>query len=425
MSLNVSPPAKPACSRIQGDLQRIVGTRYVSSGIGSGAEGGPVPVCVEPGSETEMAAVLAYANENGLQVAPRGGGTKISWGNSPRKIDLILSTLRLNRIVEYGWADLTATVEAGCTVAALQQVLAEHGQRVAVDPLWPERATVGGVLSTNDSGALRLGFGGLRDLIIGATICLPDGTLARSGGKVVKNVAGYDLPKLVTGALGTLGVITRAAFRLHPQPKGTKTLSISLGTFEAIRRLLQTVQDSKLTPAALQIRLASDSPLQAEILFEGSGAGVSYQSERLCALMGDAPIREQPSSVWNSREELWAHPGDYAIAKLSVLPSEITKTSLAVESNVGEAMRWQLLWYATGIGWLRIDGPSAQVQAALRNLRMIAEEQDGSLVIARQPAGSSLDAWGEIGAAGDVMRAVKNQFDPKGTLNAGRFAAGI
>jgi glycolate oxidase FAD binding subunit len=425
MSLNVSPVAKSACATIQGDLQRLVGMKNVTSGIGPEGEGDPVPVCVEPGSETELAAVLAYANENGLRVAPRGGGTKAGWGNLPRKTDLILSTLRLNRIIEYGWADLTATVEAGCTIAVLQQTLAEHGQRVAVDPLWPQRATVGGVLSTNDSGALRLGFGGLRDLIIGATICLPDGTLARSGGKVVKNVAGYDLPKLVTGALGTLGVITRAVFRLHPKPQSTRTLSISLGTLDGVRRLLQTLQNSKLTPTALQIRLASRSSPQAEVLFEGISAGVGYQSDRFCALVDDAPTQEQSSSIWNSREELWTHPGDHAIAKLSVLPSEIGAISAAVQNIIGEPMSWQLVWYATGIGWLRIDGPSAQVEAALRNLRTRVEEQDGSLVVARQPAGSLLDAWGEIGTAGDVMRAVKNQFDPRGTLNAGRFAAGI
>jgi glycolate oxidase FAD binding subunit len=421
MSLNASPAAKPACSRIQSELQQIVGATHVSSET----EGASLPVCVEPGSETEMAVVLAYANENGLRVAPRGGGTKTCWGNSPLKTDLIVSTLRLNRIVEYGWADLTVTVEAGCTVAALQQVLAEHGQRVAVDPLWPERATVGGVLSTNDSGALRLGFGGLRDLIIGTTICLPDGTLARSGGKVVKNVAGYDLPKLVTGALGTLGIITRAVFRLHPNPQSTKTLSVSLGTLDAVRGLLQTAQSSKLTPAALQIRVVSQLPPEAEILFEGTNAGVTYQADRFCALMGDVPIREQPSSIWNSREELWAKPGDYAIAKLSVLPSDIVTISVAVQNILGEPRRWQLLWYATGIGWLRIDGPSAKIQSALRNLRMMLEAQDGSLVIVLHPPGSSLDTWGEIGAAGDVMRAVKNQFDPRGTLNLGRFAAGI
>ena len=159
----------------------------------------------EPSSETELAAALRCGDAAGLGVVPRGGGTKTGWGNPPVRADLILSTARLNRVIEHAWADLTVSVEAGCTIQNLQNALAEHGQRIAVDPLWPERATVGGILSTNDSGTLRIRYGALRDLIIGVTIALPDGTLASSGGKVVKNVAGYDLPKLATGALGTLG----------------------------------------------------------------------------------------------------------------------------------------------------------------------------------------------------------------------------
>lgn len=403
---------------MRSDLQRIVGAPYVSSATSS-------PVHVEPGNQAELAAVLAYANENGLRVAPRGGGTKTCWGNPSPQTDLILSTLRLNRIVEYEWADLTVTVEAGCTMAALQKTLAEHGQRVAVDPLQPERATVGGVLSTNDSGALRLGFGGLRDLVIGMTICLPDGTRARSGGKVVKNVAGYDLPKLATGALGTLGVITRAVFRLHPQPQSTSTLSTSLETTSAVGRLLETVQNSKLTPAALQIRLASAAPSRAEILFEGTSVGVRFQADRFRDLIGNTAIRETQPLVWNARDELWSCTGEHAIARLSVLPSEIARMSETVQDILGDRVTWQLLWYATGIGWLRIEGASAQVQTSLCKLRTTIEEQDGSLVIARQPLESLVDTWGNVGTAEDLMRAVKRQFDPRGTLNFGRFAAGI
>src|ERR1019366_4286120 len=167
------------------------------------------------GSPDEIARVLKTASGAGLQVIPRGGATKMAWGNPPRGGDLIISTRRLSRIVEHAWGDMTATVEAGCTLQQLQQTLAEHGQRLALDPLWPGKATIGGILATNDSGALRIRFGSLRDLIIGITLVLADGTLAKSGGKVVKNVAGYDLPKLATGSLGTLGIITQAIFRLH------------------------------------------------------------------------------------------------------------------------------------------------------------------------------------------------------------------
>src|SRR5258706_4605240 len=197
----------------------LVGNEYARAATAADAVAGCQPnVVIEPGTEGELAEIVRPSNEAGLAVIPRGGGTKLGWGNPPARADLILSTARLNEIIEHAWADLTVTVEAGCTIQRLQETLAEHGQRLALDPLWPEIATIGGVLSANDSGALRLRFGALRDLIIGVTIALPDGTLASSGGKLVKNVAGYDLPKLVTGALGTLGGFTRAVFRLHPLP---------------------------------------------------------------------------------------------------------------------------------------------------------------------------------------------------------------
>src|SRR5204863_7556855 len=159
----------------------------------------------------------------------------------------------------------------------LQETLAQHGQRLALDPLWPEKATVGGILSANDSGALRLRYGGLRDLIIGVTLALADGTLAASGGKVVKNVAGYDLPKLATGAFGTLGVITQATFRLHPLPRHTRTLTVRLENLSELQRFMLAVQDSRLAHAALQARLAGDTAPEADLLLEGTEAGITAQ----------------------------------------------------------------------------------------------------------------------------------------------------
>src|SRR2546428_7209922 len=225
---------------------------------------------VDPGTEKELAEVLRLSNEAGLAVIPRGGGTKLGWGNPPSRADLILSTARLDEIIEHAWADLTVTVQAGCTIQRLQETLAQHGQRLALDPLWPEKTTVGGVLSTNDSGGLRLRFGALRDLIIGVTIALPDGTLASSGGKVVKNVAGYDLPKLVTGARGTLGVITRAVFRLHPLPRRTRSVSISTADGVEMQQFVLAVQNSKLAHTSLPSHFSSDASPVSDILFEGT-----------------------------------------------------------------------------------------------------------------------------------------------------------
>src|ERR1041384_4084747 len=283
---------------------------------------------LEPATESQLADALRLANESKLAVIPRGGGTKLGWGRPPARADIILSTMRLNRVLEHAWHDLTVTVEAGCNIQTLQETLAQHGQRLALDPLWPEKATVGGILSTNDSGALRLRFGSLRDLIIGVTIALPDGTLASSGGKVVKNVAGYDLPKLVTGALGTLGVITRAIFRLHPLPRYTRSYSVSTVNAEEAQRLVLAIQDSKLAHAALQSHFSSDASPTSDILFEGTEAGLDAQAAQLRAICSAAQILGASPSAWNARQEPWSFsdPASTAIAKVSILPAEIART---------------------------------------------------------------------------------------------------
>src|SRR5437764_9265750 len=297
----------------------ILGTEHLRPATPADTVSGVKPqLILEPATEQQLAEALRLANEAGLAVIPRGGGTKLAWGNPPSRADLILSAARLNRIIEHAWADLTVTVEAGCTMQTLQQTLAPHGERLALDPLWPEKATVGGILSTNDSGALRLRFGSLRDLIIGVTIALPDGTLASSGGKVVKNVAGYDLPKLVTGALGTLGIITRAVFRLHPVPRYARAYSISTVNAEEAQRLVLVIQDSQLAHAALQSHFSSDASPTSDILFEGTEAGLDAQAAHLRALCRSAQMSEAPPNAWNARQELWSFsdPASTAIAKV-------------------------------------------------------------------------------------------------------------
>src|SRR5271154_6953386 len=208
---------------------------------------------VAPANTEEVAAILRFAHENRLAVVPWGGGTKQGWGY-PVTPAVLLETHRLNVIREHTWQDMTCTVEAGCTWASLQSALAQHGQMVALDPLWPEQATVGGIVATNDSGALRMKYGSLRDLIIGMTIVLADGTVARSGGKVVKNVAGYDLHKLMTGAFGTLGVITEINFRLHSIPRHVQSFTIPSFDVEPLGQLLMKILDSHLSTQSLQLR---------------------------------------------------------------------------------------------------------------------------------------------------------------------------
>lgn len=371
---------------------------------------------VEPANEPEVSEALRAANQQGLAVIPRGGGTKLDWGNPPSRADVILSTAKLHRVLEHAWADLTVTVEAGCTVADLQRTLAQHGQRLAIDVLWPERATIGGMLSTNDSGALRLAYGSLRDLIIGVTLVLADGTIARSGGKVVKNVAGYDLPKLATGAMGTLGVITQAVFRLHPLPRNARTLSVAGGNPEIAQALLLTLESATLAHTSLQARFAADAEPQIDILLEGTEAGIASQEERVRELARKAAVTEAPPDVWRSRERLAEAS---AVAKFSVLPSQIGKTIGAIE-RLARA-DWRAVVQGTGVGWLSLDAP-------LRELRAQVESDGGSLMRVRAAAHGAApqeDAWGEAGDALPLMRALKHQLDPRSTLNPGRFVGGI
>ncbi|HEX2665334.1 MAG TPA: FAD-binding oxidoreductase [Candidatus Acidoferrum sp.] len=400
---------------------------------------------LEPATEEQLATALRLADESKLAVIPSGGGTKLGWGNAASRADLMLSTRRLNRILEHAWADLTVTVEAGCTIETLQQTLARHGQRLALDPLWPGKATVGGILSTNDSGALRLRFGALRDLIIGVTIALADGTLASSGGKVVKNVAGYDLPKLVTGAFGTLGVITRAVFRLHPLPRLSRSFAISASNPEEAQKIVLAIQDSELAPVALQSHFSAETSPVIDILFEGTEAGLDAQANQLGALCRSArsslaQVHSEPrsasnpnarscSSPWNARQDLWSfsNPAENAIAKVSALPADLARsTELIRHAAESSRANWRLLVYATGLGWLRVAGPADALNRALTLLRADFEKMGGSLaVLHRPPNMQTFDAWGLSGDSLPLMRAVKSRLDPSGTLNPGRFVAGI
>ena len=416
-------------SSIEENLRAVVGPANLRAASAADAVSGVFPQFVaEPDDEKQLATALALANEAGITVVPRGGATKLDWGNPPKKAELILSTARLNRIVEHAWADLTVTVEAGCTLQSLQKTLAQHGQRLAFDALWPERATIGGVLSTNDSGALRLRFGALRDLIIGVTIALPDGTLASSGGKVVKNVAGYDLPKLVTGAFGTLGVITRAVFRLHPQPRATKTFSFTSGNFTAMQQHILAIQDSQLAHTSLQIRSAGGELPVADILFEATDAGLAAQESQLRKLLGSNRVEQSSENVWNARQDLWNSPANNTLlAKISLLPTDIAKTLDSLKAIGGaRKINWQIVLQATGIGMLRLEGDRAELSVAAEQLRTDLQSRGGALVVLRRPPEIySLDAWGNAGDGVSLMRAVKHQLDPKNTLNPGRFVGGI
>jgi len=425
-----SHPSIAAVETAWSDLRALVGAEHFRTSKLEEAVDDVLPhMVIEPANPEEVAGALKIATGAGLQVIPRGGATKMDWGNPPRSGELMLSTRRLNRVVEHAWADMTATVEAGCTLQQLQQTLAEHGQRLALDPLWPEQATIGGILATNDSGPLRIRFGSLRDLVIGITLVLPDGTLAKSGGKVVKNVAGYDLPKLATGSLGTLGIITQAIFRLHPVPRESRTLSFSNADSETMNALVLAIQDCNIVPTGVQVRAASSSTPDVDLRFEGTTAGCDAQIEQTLRIASGARRIESPADVWNARSTLWSGAEPSVVCKFSLLPSDLGNfLNLIRKASEPLHLPWKLVAQAVGVGYLRLEGnDTGALLNALQDFRKNLETRGGSLVILRCPLEikSKMDVWGSAGDALPLMRSIKAQFDPTGVLNPGRFIGGI
>jgi glycolate oxidase FAD binding subunit len=412
------------------ELCAIVGDERVRPSAEEDRVDGVLPqLVIEPGSGEEVAQVLKAANGAGLQVVPRGGGTKLSWGNTPGDGFVILSTRRLNRVVEHAWGDMTATVDAGCTVQRFQQTLAEHGQRLALDPPWPGQATIGGILATNDSGPLRVRFGSLRDLIIGITLALPDGTLAKSGGKVVKNVAGYDLPKLATGSLGTLGVITQAIFRLHPIPYESRTLTFAATDAQTVSAVILAIQDCNMAPTGLQVRASNSGSPQVDVRFEGTAAGCEAQVGQTLRLANRAKRVDPHAEVWNAHEQIWAGTESFVVGKFALLPTELRSfldKLAAIEKSA--QLTWQLVAQGVGVGLLRLEAFNrANLATAVHALRVGLEAAHGSLVVLTCPREikTKIDVWGSAGDALPLMKSIKAQFDPGGILNRGRFIGGI
>ena len=421
--------AKATSAQTLGALRAIAMEGVLRPGTDADAVCGIVPeIYFEPADVTELGRVLEFSSRTGLLVAPRGGGTKLDWGTAPQSIDLMISTAKLNRILEHAPGDMTVTVEAGVSIAQLQNALSLHHQRLALDPLWPDQATVGGVIASNDSGALRVRYGSVRDLIIGITVLLSDGTLAKSGGKVVKNVAGYDLPKLMSGALGTLGVITSAVFRLHPMPAESRTLSFALHTREKANEFMLAIVDSIVVPTGLQMRTGSDGRIVVDVRIEGIAAGVAAQSDMVCKLAGNIHPADPDGDPWQARERLWSDSASATIFKLSMLPGQLSTTAEFVREELSENADWNMLMHSTGLAFLRVDATEcAQIAEFTSSIRQFLTPTGGTVVLLKAPSlvRQKVDVWGNVGSSMPLMRRIKEQFDPRGILNRGRYVGGI
>jgi glycolate oxidase FAD binding subunit len=386
-------------------------------------------IVAAPAGVQQVAEVLRFANANGLTVMPTGSGTKLGWGN-PVVPDIKLSMKRICQLRDHAWQDMTCTVEAGCSWAAMQAQLREHGQMVALDPLWPDRATIGGIVASNDSGALRLKYGGLRDLIIGMTVVLADGTVAKSGGKVVKNVAGYDIHKLMTGSFGTLGVIVEVNFRLHPAEEHSRTWTAvapnGAGDAKLFAEPLRALMDSLMVPSSVQLRI-SRNEFALDVRIAGLAECLDEYGASLQTTLGDFPIVGWAQNVWSAREQMFDDE-DSVVLKIAALPAEICSISAELyQWSFGDGRDVKVLAQATGLMTVAIEATPELVPALVERLRARVHEFGGSVVMLQIPDAlrGKIDVWGPDRGSGALMNEVKRRFDPGRILNPGRFVGNI
>ncbi len=442
---------------------------------------------VYPNTQEELAAVIAWARQNRRAVLPCGSGSKLDWGglvkldsdppqppltrgeqevvkiplnkgeNSVKvppnkgensvKVPLIkgdlggspnagglvaVSTSRLNRLIEHAVGDLTVTAEAGMKFGALQQILGAAGQFLAIDPAYPQQATLGGIVATADAGSLRHRYRGVRDMLLGISFVRSDGQIATAGGRVVKNVAGYDLMKLFSGSYGTLGVISQVTFRVYPLPEASATVVLT-GETDALARSAQILLSSALTPTAVDLlspdlvaKLGLGKGTGLIVRFQSIAESVKQQSIRLLEVGEKLGLQAHicsdndehqlwqtlPETIWNSAKN------SAVICKIGVRPSESIK--LFEELPIQDAM----IHAGSGLGILRFETATAEM---IKQIRRVCEAKAGFLTVLAAPAElkQELDIWGYTGSAIDVMRGIKQQFDSENILSPNRFLSGV
>jgi glycolate oxidase FAD binding subunit len=387
--------------------------------------GGVTPRFVAaPGSTQETSEVLRVAAHHDMYVVARGAGTKLGWGAAPRAVDLVIDTTRMSGVTEHAAGDLVVLVRAGTPLEELRSVVSRAGQELAFDNPLPG-ATVGGSLAIAPSGPRRLLRGTLRDLLIGVTFVRSDGVVAKAGGRVVKNVAGYDFGKLLTGSYGTLGLITEAVFRLHPCPPARSVVTCPVSDAAAVARAAHAVLASQTVPSAVEVDWPADGPATVAVLLEGTEEGVAARSETVQLLL-DTSTADHTAPAW------WGHypfsDGDVGL-KLTCAVSGLADLLDAARAS---AARHDVALHARGsvAGVLHAglpgDTPAGVVSSVVSDLRAFAPSYSGSVVVLTAPPATrdAVDLWGPVPGLA-LMRRLKDELDPPHRFSPGRFVGGI
>jgi glycolate oxidase FAD binding subunit len=435
-----------AAADIGGALSAVVGRRHVRAGPAAAAitVDGVVPsFVVAPATVDEVAGCLAVAAGHGLAVVPVGGGARLAWGNPPPRVDVILSLARLDRVLAWEPDDLTVSAQAGVRLTALAAHVGGRRQMLALDPPRPDATTVGGAIATGVAGPYRARYGTMRDLLLGLTVVQGDGTVVRGGGRVVKNVTGYDVPKLHVGALGTLGVIVEAHLRLHAVPAEEGTWVFAFAGPETALEAAMALRDTPVAPSRLQL-VSGAHPGAPETWPRGAALAVTVgsvpeavraQGERvsgICRGAGGEGGRVDDGGPWwaEVRRAMLPPTTDALVLRIGTRPGDVVKAWRVVEAVASRARldATASVEVANGVLHTVLTGPAVREAPALvARIRGDVSPLGASAVVehASPEVKADVDVWGDPGPALPFMRRLKAELDPGAVLNRGRFVGRI
>jgi glycolate oxidase FAD binding subunit len=387
---------------------------------------------VFPSTIDILAQIVRQAAQAQWRILICGNGSKLNWGNLSPDIQLVISTQKCDRLIEYAIGDLTVTVEAGMKLAELQTKLRSHNQFLPIDPTYPATATLGGIVATGDTGSWRQRYGGIRDLLLGLSFVRADGEIAKAGGRVVKNVAGYDLMKLFTGAYGTLGIITQLTFRTYPLIATSQTLLL-IGKAESIAQATQIIRNSSLTLTTLDLlstavikQLGLGNNIGLILRWQTIPNSIEQQTKEVSAIAKQLNLitntyqEQAETDLWQQCANIISIPNSETAVtcKIGIAPTaginflqlkQVIEQSIAIRIHAN-----------SGVGQLHLNSTDQQLIAEIRSY---CQENYGFLTILDAPASikQQIDIWGYKGNALKTMQALKNQFDPQNILNPNRF----
>lgn len=427
----MSKPQTELTDRLAG----IVGSANVTANPALRLDGLLPALGIAPASTAEVADCLRLCSEMNLAIVPAGRGTWLECGNPLRRADVVLSLERMNRIIDYSPPDLTITVEAGMTLREFNETISGDRLWLPLDPPGARLASIGAIIACNSSGALRCGYGTPRDYLIGLTLVHADGSQSKSGGRVVKNVAGYDLNKLYVGSYGTLAVITEATFKLRPLPEHHVTIALTAKKGQPLTTISRQIQAAELQPSASVLTSMAFEELfgtgqGSETLllrFADNQATVIYQAEWIKSACGDGYAwtelsGDDEAALWN---KICDFDNEWPCAVRISVP--LSATIAAYEYLLSEGECRVTADLGSGIVRAARNGKDDLTIGIINRYRAAAGKFGGTLFIEKAPliVRQQTDAWSAVGADERLMRAIKEKFDPQGILNPGRFVAGI